>query len=233
MATDKNPPSAVVLLSGGLDSAVCLFEATAAGYETRALSFDYGQRHRKELDSAKRLAICAGVKEHIILPLDLTLFGGSALTDDIDVPKNRPLDEQDVPITYVPGRNIIFLACALSYAETRGCSNIFIGVNAIDYSGYPDCRGEFIDAFVKAANLGTRAGSEGLDFTIHTPLKTRGKSEIVSRGLELGVDLSLTFSCYDPTKSGEACGQCDSCQLRARGFAGAGIADPALDGCGT
>ena len=229
MTRDMNPSSAVVLLSGGLDSSTCLFEAVASDFEPLALSFDYGQRHRRELESARLIAADAGVKEHVILPLDLTIFGGSALTDDIEVPKDRSLDEDEVPVTYVPGRNIIFLSCALSFAESRGCSDIFIGVNAIDYSGYPDCRGEFIEAFVKAANLGTQAGSEGREFTIHAPLKSLSKKQIVNRALTLGVDLAKTFSCYDPTESGSACGRCDSCRLRARGFAAAGVVDPALD----
>ncbi len=223
---------AVVLLSGGLDSATTLAVARAEGFEAYALSFRYGQRHAQELNAARCVAQSLGAAEHRIAEIDLRLFGGSALTADIDVPKKRdalarvsdPLSR--IPITYVPARNTIFLSYALAWAEVLGATDIFIGVNAVDYSGYPDCRPEFIRAFEELANLATRAGVEGSRFRIHTPLISLTKAEIIRRGLELGVDFSLTHSCYDPAVDGRACGECDSCQLRLRGFREAGLEDP-------
>jgi 7-cyano-7-deazaguanine synthase len=224
---------AVVLLSGGMDSTVSLAEARAAGFEAHALSFDYGQRHRAELEAAARVARSLGAAKHVIVRLDLRAFGGSALTADIDVPKDRIGHEgtEAIPVTYVPARNTIFLSVALGYAETIHSSDLFIGVNAIDYSGYPDCRPEFIEAFERMANLGTKMGAEGTHVRIHTPLARMRKREIVERGLALGVDFGLTLTCYDPvTREGRAtaCGHCDACILRAQGFAAAGVADPAL-----
>jgi 7-cyano-7-deazaguanine synthase len=227
MTPDSKP--AVVLLSGGLDSATVLAIARAQGYETCALSFSYGQRHAWELEAAKRVAASLGVAQHRIASIDLRAFGGSALTADIDVPKGRATDEMShgIPITYVPARNTIFLSFALAWAEVLGASDIFIGVNALDYSGYPDCRPEFIEAFEKMANLATKAGVEGRqNLKIHTPLIAMTKAEIIAKGLELGVDYSLTSSCYDPGPSGEPCGACDSCLLREKGFRENGIADP-------
>jgi 7-cyano-7-deazaguanine synthase len=222
------PSRAVVLLSGGLDSATALAIARDDGFECYALSFDYGQRHRFELQAARNVANAIGVARHAILPLDLRAFGGSALTDDIAVPKDRD-DEQmstGIPVTYVPARNTIFLSVALGWAEALGAFDIFIGVNAVDYSGYPDCRGEFIAAFETLANLATKAGVEGTGrFRIHTPLIDLTKAEIIRRGLELGVDYSLTLSCYDPDPTGDPCGHCDACLLRAKGFAEAGVVD--------
>lgn len=223
---------AVVLLSGGMDSAVSLAEARAAGFEAHALSFDYGQRHRAELDAAARVAASLGASRHVVVRLDLRAFGGSALTADIDVPKDRIGHEgaDEIPVTYVPARNTIFLSVALGYAETIDASDLFIGVNAIDYSGYPDCRPEFIAAFEAMANLGTKMGAEGTRVRIHTPLARMSKREIVERGVALGVDFGSTLTCYDPiTVRGRAapCGHCDACILRAQGFAAAGIADPA------
>jgi 7-cyano-7-deazaguanine synthase len=220
--------AAVVLLSGGLDSTTTMAIATAEGYEVYALSFDYQQRHRFELEAARRVADSLGVKEHRVAKIDLRIFGGSALTDDVDVPKKRSEKEIGVgiPVTYVPARNTIFLSYALAWAEVIPASHIFLGVNALDYSGYPDCRPEFIAEFEKLANIGTKAGVEGMRFHIHTPLIKSSKAEIIRRALDLGVDLSLTHSCYDPTPDGRACGQCDSCQLRLKGFAEAGVADP-------
>lgn len=223
---------AVVLLSGGMDSTVSLAEARAAGFEAHALSFDYGQRHRAELDAAARVAKALGAARHLIVRLDLRAFGGSALTADIAVPKDRIGHEAsatEIPVTYVPARNTIFLSVALGYAETVGASDLFIGVNAIDYSGYPDCRPEFIEAFERMANLGTKMGAEGTRVRIHTPLARLSKREIVERGVALGVDFGLTLTCYDPvTRDGDAtaCGHCDACILRAQGFAAAGVADP-------
>jgi 7-cyano-7-deazaguanine synthase len=219
---------AVVLLSGGLDSATTLAIAKHDGYETFALSFEYGQRHRIEIDSAKQIAQSLGVREHRIAKIDLRVFGGSALTDGIDVPKNR-IDAQianQIPVTYVPARNTIFLSYALAWAEVIGSRNIFIGVNARDYSGYPDCRPEFIEQFEQLANLGTKAGVSGERFQIHAPLIAMTKTEIIRRGSKLGVDFSLTHSCYDPAPDGAACGECDSCRLRLRGFRDAGIKEP-------
>jgi 7-cyano-7-deazaguanine synthase len=218
---------AVVLLSGGIDSTTTLAIAIAQGYEAHALSFDYGQRHQIETEAARRVAKSLGVKEHRVAKIDLRLFGGSALTDQIAVPKQRS-DTQiahGIPVTYVPARNTIFLAYALAWAEVITASDIFLGVNAIDYSGYPDCRPEFIEAFETLANLGTKAGVEGRRFQIHTPLIKFSKAEIIRKAVELGVDLSLTHSCYDPTAEDLACGECDSCLLRLKGFREAGIKD--------
>jgi 7-cyano-7-deazaguanine synthase len=212
---------AVVLLSGGLDSATTLAIAIAQGFETHALSFDYGQRHGIELDAARRVAGALGVKAHHVAKIDNQIFAGSALTDDADVPKSRT-DFDGIPVTYVPARNTIFLAHALAYAESIGASEIFIGVNALDYSGYPDCRPEFIRAFERMANLGTKAAR----FKIHTPLIDMTKAQIIRRAAELDVDLALTHSCYDPSPDGRACGLCDSCQLRRKGFREAGMEDP-------
>jgi len=220
---------AVVLLSGGLDSATTLAVALAEGYECFALSFDYGQRHARELDSAGKVAAALGAHQHLTLHLDLRAIGGSALTDDIAVPKGRSAEAigHGIPITYVPARNTIFLANALAWAEVLGAQDIFIGVNALDYSGYPDCRPEFIEAFEHLANLATQAGVEGRSrFRVHTPLITQSKAEIVARAHELGVDFSLTWSCYEPERDGRACGLCDSCLLRKKGFAEARLVDP-------
>ncbi len=219
---------AVALLSGGLDSTTTLAIGIANGYEVYALSFDYGQRHKIEIDAARRVAKSLGAKEHRVAKIDMRIFGGSALTGDIDVPKKRSKTEigHGIPITYVPGRNTIFLSYALALAETIGSTDIFIGANAIDYSGYPDCRPEFIAAFETLANLGTKAGVEGAGFCIHTPLIKFSKAEIIRKALELGVDLSLTHSCYDPSPEGLACGECDSCLLRLKGFREAGVEDP-------
>ena len=221
---------AVVLLSGGLDSATVLAIAHSEGYEPYALSFSYGQRHAWELESARKVAAAIGAAEHRIAAIDLRVFGGSALTDDIAVPKGRGKDEIacGIPVTYVPARNTIFLSFALAWAEVLGANDIFIVVNALDYSGYPDCRPEFIEAFERMANLATRAGVEGRQkLKIHAPLIAMTKAQIIHRGIELGVDYGLTSSCYDPSATGEPCGQCDSCLLRAKGFHECGIADPA------
>jgi 7-cyano-7-deazaguanine synthase len=219
---------AVVLLSGGLDSATTLAIAIAQRYEAYALSFDYGQRHQIETEAARRVANSLGAKEHRIAKIDLRVFGGSALTDDVDVPKQRAEKEiaSGIPVTYVPARNTIFLAYALAWAEVIPANDIFIGVNAIDYSGYPDCRPEFIQAFENLANVGTKAGVEGRCFQIHTPLIKLSKADIIHKAVELGVDLSLTHSCYDPTLEGLPCGECDSCLLRLKGFREAAITDP-------
>ncbi len=219
---------AVILLSGGIDSTTTLSIAIAEGYEVYALSFDYGQRHQIETEAARRVAKSLGVKEHCVAKIDLHIFGGSALTDDIEVPKQRSETEiaHGIPITYVPARNTIFLAYALAWAEVSKARDIFLGVNAIDYSGYPDCRPEFIEAFENLANLATKAGVEGRRFQIHTPLIKLSKADIIRKAVELGVDLSLTHSCYDPTLEGLACGECDSCLLRLKGFCEAGIKDP-------
>jgi len=219
---------AVVLLSGGLDSTTTLAIAIAEGYETCALSFDYGQRHCLEIEAARRVASSLGAREHRVAKIDLRIFGGSALTDDLNVPKQRSEIEinQGIPVTYVPARNTIFLAYAIAWAEVIQACDIFLGVNAIDYSGYPDCRPEFIEAFENLANLGTKAGAEGRRFEIHTPLIKFSKAEIIHKAVELSVDLSLTHSCYDPTPEGLACGECDSCLLRLKGFREAGIKDP-------
>lgn len=220
---------AVVLLSGGLDSATALAVALAEDYECFALSFDYGQRHARELESAVKVAAALGARRHLTLRLDLRVIGGSALTDDLPVPKGRSdaAIGEGIPITYVPARNTIFLSHALAWAEVLGAEDIFIGVNALDYSGYPDCRPEFIEAFERLANLATQAGVEGRSrFRIHAPLITLTKAQIVSRAYELGVDFSLTWSCYEPVSDGRACGLCDSCLLRKKGFAEARLADP-------
>ena len=224
---------AVVLLSGGLDSATVLAIAKAEGYESYALSFAYGQRHVWELEAAQRVAASLGAVEHRIASIDLRIFGGSALTADIAVPKGRALEEMahGIPITYVPARNTIFLSFALAWAEVLGASDIFLGVNALDYSGYPDCRPEFIAAFETMANLATRAGVEcSQRLKIHTPLINLTKAGIIARGVELGVDYALTSSCYDPGPSGAPCGLCDSCLLRQKGFRENGIQDPLLHG---
>jgi len=219
---------AVVLLSGGLDSTTTLAIAKHEGYEIFALSFEYGQRHRIEIDSAKQIGQSLGVREHRIAKIDFRVFGGSALTDAIDVPKYRSDAEiaGQIPVTYVPARNTIFLSYALAWAETIEARDIFIGANARDYSGYPDCRPEFIEQFEQLANLGTRAGISGERFRIHAPLIAMNKPEIIRKGEELGVDFSITHSCYDPASDGTACGECDSCRLRRRGFRDAGIKDP-------
>jgi 7-cyano-7-deazaguanine synthase len=218
---------AVVLLSGGLDSATTLAICRHDGFEPCALSFNYGQRHRLELNAAKRVASALGAREHRIANIDLRVFGGSALTDDIAVPKNRePDSENEIPVTYVPARNTIFLSYALAWCEVLGAADIFIGANAIDYSGYPDCRPEFISAFERMANVATKAGVEGSRFKIHAPLISMSKAEIIRKGMELGVDFSITHSCYDPGADGVACGQCDSCRLRLEGFRAAGLVDP-------
>ncbi len=226
---EKRAKPAVVLLSGGLDSATVLAIARSQGFELNVLSFSYGQRHSWELEAARRVAQAQGVASHRIATIDLRVFGGSALTDDIAVPKGRALDEMGhgIPVTYVPARNTIFLAFALAWAEVLESSDIFIGVNALDYSGYPDCRPEFIEAFEKMANLATKAGVAGSQrLKIHTPLIALTKAEIIREGLRLGVDYSLTSSCYDPGSDGTPCGQCDSCQLRRKGFRECGIEDP-------
>lgn len=220
---------AIVLLSGGLDSTTVLAIAKAEGFTPYALSFRYGQRHSVELESAGRVAKAQGVAEHLIADIDLRLFGGSALTAEIDVPKDREAEEMGtgIPVTYVPARNTIFLSFALAWAEVLGASDIFIGVNALDYSGYPDCRPEYIAAYEQMANLATKAGVEGTtQLKIHTPLISLTKAEIIQKGTTLGVDYALTSSCYDPGPDGRPCGQCDSCLLRAKGFAEAGLVDP-------
>jgi 7-cyano-7-deazaguanine synthase len=220
---------AVVLLSGGLDSSTTLAIAKAKGFEPYALTLRYGQRHKLEIDAAQRVARQLGVAEHVVLEVDLARFGGSALTGDMAVPKSRSVDELEagIPITYVPARNTVFLSLAMAWAEVLGCADIFIGVNALDYSGYPDCRTEYIRAFQQMADLATKAGVEGRQhLQIHTPLIGMTKREIVQRGVDLGVDFSLTVSCYDPSSTGAACGACDACLLRLRGFAEAGLTDP-------
>lgn len=239
-------PPAVVLLSGGLDSATCLALATAEGFAVHALSFRYGQRHAHEVDAARRLAERQGVARHVVVDIDLRVFGGSALTADIEVPKDRPLDPSagsgqagavpEIPVTYVPARNTIFLSYALAFAEVTGAADVFIGVNALDYSGYPDCRPEYVAAFERMANLATRAGVEAAArgeraLWIRTPLIKLSKGSIIRLGLSLGVDYALTTSCYDPVRNDAggwlACGHCDACALRLRGFADAGVPDPA------
>lgn len=221
---------AVVLLSGGLDSTTVAAMAKQQGFAVYALSFDYGQNHRVELDFARRVAEQQGVARHAVVKVDLRAFGGSALTSDVPVPKNRTVEAMGhgVPVTYVPARNTVFLSLALAWAESLGATDIFIGVNALDYSGYPDCRPEFIAAFERMANLATKMGTEdGRAVKIHTPLIAMTKKQIVEAGLALGVDYSLTTTCYDPSPAGEACGECDACLLRLKGFAEAGVADPA------
>ena len=217
---------AVVLVSGGLDSATTLAIACDSGYACYALSFAYGQRHRVELVAAKRVVDAVGVEAHRIVPIDLAAFGGSALTDlDIDVPETPA---QGIPVTYVPARNTVFLALGLAWAEVLGVRDIFIGVNAVDYSGYPDCRPEFIEAFTALANVATKAGVEGERFEIHTPLIEFSKAEIIECGVALGVDFAATISCYQPDAAGRACGRCDSCRIRRQGFEAADVADPTI-----
>jgi 7-cyano-7-deazaguanine synthase len=221
---------AVVLLSGGLDSTTVLAIAVSEGYDIYGLTFRYGQRHAWELESAEKIAKSFKIKNHLLLDIDLAKIGGSALTDNIEVPKNenRLDEEQGIPITYVPARNTIFLSYALAWAEVLGASEIFIGVNAVDYSGYPDCRPEYVEAFENMANLATKAGIEGkMRVKIRTPLINMKKAEIIRQGIELGVDYAMTRSCYDPSDYGKPCGHCDSCLIRKRGFLEAGIADPA------
>jgi 7-cyano-7-deazaguanine synthase len=232
----KEVPTAVVLLSGGLDSATALAIARVDGFQPYALSFRYGQRHAVELEAARRVADDLGAVQHIVAEIDLRVFGGSALTAEVAVPKGRSTAEmgEGIPITYVPARNTIFLAFALAWAETLEASDIFIGVNVLDYSGYPDCRPEYIHAFEQMANLATKAGVEGRQrLQIHTPLIELTKAQIIQRGLGLGVNYGLTHSCYDPVADGRPCGACDSCLLRAKGFAEAGVPDPALTAAGT
>jgi 7-cyano-7-deazaguanine synthase len=219
---------AVVLLSGGLDSATCLAMAKDMGFEPVCLVINYGQRHAVELEHARQVASSMGVRDIRTLSLDLRVIGGSALTGELPVPKDRDESQmgQGIPVTYVPARNALFLSLALGLAEVVGATDLFIGVNAVDYSGYPDCRPQFIRAFEAMANLGTRAGAEGQRFSVHAPLSGMGKAEIIQTGTRLKVNYALTHSCYDPTPDGKACGHCDSCQLRKRGFAAAGVPDP-------
>lgn len=227
----KTKRKAVVLLSGGIDSATSLYIARKMGFDLYGLSFYYGQRHKIELQAAGRIALHCGVVRHITLNIDLRLFGNSALTDDIAVPKSRSIEEMatDIPITYVPARNTIFLSFALAWAEVLESDDIFIGVNALDYSGYPDCRPEYIAAYERMANLATKASVEGKQkLKIHTPLIDLTKAQIIQQGLDLGVDFGITHSCYDPAETGEACGRCDSCLLRMKGFKEAGIPDPTV-----
>ncbi len=221
----------VVLLSGGLDSATVLAVARRDGYEVHALTVAYGQRHHVEVEAAQQVAASIGVSHHKTIALDLSAFGGSALTSEMAVPKNRDGQTMasEIPVTYVPARNTVFLALALAYAEAIGAQDLFIGANAVDYSGYPDCRPEFIRAFEALANVATKAGIEGRPFRIHAPLIDLHKSEIIQLGLSLGVDYSLTHSCYDPDENGRACGLCDSCSIRKRAFESLGLTDPALD----
>jgi 7-cyano-7-deazaguanine synthase len=221
---------AVVLLSGGLDSTTVLALARADGFDCYCLTVAYGQRHSVELEAARRVAVAYGAKEHKEASIDLSLWGGSALTANIDVPKDHIAEEMEssIPITYVPARNTVFLSVALAYAEAVGAHDIFVGVNAVDYSGYPDCRPAFVEAFEKLANLATKDGVEGRPFKIHAPLIDLKKAEIIAKGLELGVDYGMTHSCYDPDDAGRACGRCDSCTLREQAFAALGQTDPAL-----
>ena len=218
---------AIVLVSGGLDSMISAALAREAGYRLYALSFDYNQRHQIELAAARRIAATLGAERHIVMPMDLRAFGGSALTADIDVPKDGVGD--DIPVTYVPARNTIFLSLALGWAEASGARDIYIGVNALDYSGYPDCRPEFIEGFEKLAELATKAGVEGAPFRIRAPLQHMTKADIAREGTRLGLDMGLSWSCYDPAPGGLHCGLCDSCRLRAKGFEEAGIPDPTPD----
>ncbi|MDZ7640741.1 MAG: 7-cyano-7-deazaguanine synthase QueC [Desulfurivibrio sp.] len=236
--TDNNQQdqAAVVLLSGGLDSTTVLAWASGAGYRCHCLSFDYGQRHTHELELARQNAARWGAVQHLVLKLGLEAIGGSALTSELAVPKGDPAgtppaesaatDAEQIPVTYVPGRNIIFLSCAVAWAEVLGAGEIFIGVNAVDYSGYPDCRPDFLESFSRTANLGTKAGREGPGFRIQAPLLALSKAEIIKKGLALGVDYALTHSCYDPDEHHRPCGRCDACRLRRRGFAAAGVDDP-------
>lgn len=224
-AHDKNSPKpAVVLLSGGLDSMVSAAIAREQGFAVHALTIDYNQRHRREIAAAELIAAALGAARHVILPVDLSIFGGSALTDRIDVPKHGV--QPGIPITYVPARNLIFLSMTLAWAEVLGARDIFIGVNALDYSGYPDCRPEFIASFMQTANLATRVGAEGESFCIHAPLQHSSKAEIAREAARLGLNAAMSWSCYDPTSEGLACGVCDSCRLRLKGFTEAGLDDP-------
>lgn len=228
MSDAQNPPRpAVLLLSGGLDSTTLLALAAKQGFIIHALSFRYGQRHAHELAAAANLARKYNVARHVVISLDMGAFGGSALTGDGEVPKDRPLDAKDIPVTYVPGRNTIFLSYAMSWAEVLGATDIFIGVNSLDYSGYPDCRPEYIESFERMANLATRAAVGGQRLVVHAPLIRMTKREIIELGTTLGVDYSETTSCYDPAVDGAACGRCDACQYRLKGFAEAGLTDPA------
>jgi 7-cyano-7-deazaguanine synthase len=222
-------PKAVVLLSGGMDSTTTTAIAQRAGFDVHALSVRYGQRHAVELDAARRVAHRLGIRHHVVIDLDLRAFGGSALTADLPVPKDTPMTEigARIPSTYVPARNTIFLSLALAWAETLGARDIFLGANALDYSGYPDCRPEYLEAYARMADLATRAGVEGARLTIHTPLLALTKAEIVARGLELGLDFGITSTCYDPSTDGAACGRCEACLLRLKGFEEAGVPDPA------
>jgi 7-cyano-7-deazaguanine synthase len=224
--TSTNPSPAVVLLSGGLDSMVVAGLARERGFSLFALTIDYGQRHRVELAAARAIASALGVARHVVMPLDLRLFGGSALTDDIAVPKSGVGD--NIPVTYVPARNTIFLSLALAYAEVSAANDMFIGVNALDYSGYPDCRPAFIDAFAALANVATKAAVKGQRFTVHAPLLDMTKADIAAEARRLGIDAGLSWSCYDPQPGPRHCGACDACRLRAKGFVEAGIADPTL-----
>lgn len=219
---------AVVLLSGGLDSYTAGAMMRTEGFRLYALTVRYGQRHAREVEAARAVAAALGVERHVELDVNLAAFGGSSLTTDAPVPKDRPIDPTEIPSTYVPARNTVFLSLALGWAEVLGATDLVIGVNALDYSGYPDCRPEYIAAFERLAGLATRAGVEGARFTIHAPLLTLTKAEIIRRGTDLGLDYGLTYSCYDPGPSGRPCGRCDSCVLRATGFAQAGVPDPAL-----
>ena len=222
------PAKAIVLLSGGLDSATVLAEALTRGFEVTTIAFDYGQRHRAEIDAAAEISKTMGAAGHRLIQIDLRAFGGSALTSDLAVPKDRDLGvgDTEIPVTYVPARNTIFLSFALACAEAMGARDIMIGINAMDYSGYPDCRPEYLDAFQTMANLATREGVEGRGMTFHAPLLNLSKADIIRRGLTLGVDYGMTTSCYDPLPSGAPCGHCDACQLRAKGFAEVGEPDP-------
>lgn len=230
MLSNTMNKKAVVLLSGGIDSTTTLAIATDQGFDVYAISFRYGQRHQIELEAARQIAASVNVKAHLILDVDLTAIGGSALTTNLEVPKNRDIEKMaaEIPVTYVPGRNIIFLSLALAWAEVLKASDIFIGANAIDFSGYPDCRPQFLAAFEKMANLGTKAGVAGKKININSPLIKLTKAQIIQKGVELGVDYSLTLSCYDPAEDGAACGKCDSCLLRKKGFEDAKIADPTV-----
>jgi 7-cyano-7-deazaguanine synthase len=227
---NKLSKKAVVLLSGGIDSATTLVIAKDSGYELYAISFRYGQRHHFEIEAARKIAEEMNIKKHLIMDINLSSFGGSALTDNIPVPKREKVEDigKDIPVTYVPARNIIFLSLALGWAEVLGTTDIFIGVNAVDYSGYPDCRDEFIEAFERVAVLGTKSGVEGKGIKIHTPLIKLTKGEIIKKGIEMGIDYSLTHSCYDPDDAGRACGKCDSCLIRKNGFKEAGVKDPTI-----
>ncbi|MCP4901066.1 MAG: 7-cyano-7-deazaguanine synthase QueC [bacterium] len=229
MSSSNTDPPAVLLLSGGLDSTTTLAIARAEGYRCHCLTVDYGQRSRVELDAAPRIAAALNADSHRIMRLDLRVIGGSALTDHIEVPKDRNLEDDGIPITYVPARNTILLSLLLGLAEVVGATDLFIGANAIDYSGYPDCRPEFLDQFEKLAQVATATGTEeGARFRVHAPLIDLTKAEIIRRGVELGVDYAMTSSCYDPSVEGKACGRCDSCRLRSRGFEEAGVPDPTV-----